>query len=105
MNMQEKAIKAVERYLKLKGYEDVSEFEGFVIGMDDGERVICHVEVCEEEFGGFDMDELRPIAESVALRYLAQCEAVNVPLRFDEVKLIVVGGDRAMVRHHVNCLN
>ena len=104
MNVQEKAIEATKKYLAMKDYEDITEFEGYVTAIDDGYRVICRVSVCEEEFGGVRCEELREMAESVAIRWLAQNEAVDVPLRFDDIRLIVVGNDRAMLRHHVNCL-
>ena len=40
--------------------------------------------------------------EKIAALFLADYEAVDVPVRFDVVSLLVIGADRALVRHHIN---
>ena len=40
--------------------------------------------------------------EKIAALFLRDYDAVDVPVRFDVVSLLVVDDDRALVRHHIN---
>ena len=39
--------------------------------------------------------------EKIALMYIADCDIVDVAVRFDVVSIVVVASDRAFVRHHI----
>lgn len=42
--------------------------------------------------------------ELVALAYLAERDAVDVPVRFDDIGMVAIASDRAMIRHHINSM-
>ena len=49
--------------------------------------------------------KIRAQRENIAIAWLAEHEdAVNEAIRFDNIALVVIGKDRAMIRHHVNAL-
>lgn len=49
--------------------------------------------------------ELRARREGAAIAYLAENGADEGPVRFDDVSLVIVAPDRALVRHHINSLS
>lgn len=76
-DMKEKAMGAVRTFLERKGYEIVDEaWQG------------------PEGIGGID---LVAVDEDGALVF------VDATVRFDEVAMMVVKENRALLRHHVNC--
>ena len=78
-DMKEKAMGAVRAFLERKGYEIVDEaWQG------------------PEGIGGIDL---------VAATWLAgnSDDYADTPVRFDEVAMMVVKENRALLRHHVNC--
>lgn len=46
----------------------------------------------------------RDSREKVAAFFLAGYAEVGVRIRFDDISLLILSEDRALVRHHVNCL-
>lgn len=42
--------------------------------------------------------------ELVALAYLAEYDVVDVPVRFDDIGMVAIAPDRAMIRHHINSM-
>lgn len=47
----------------------------------------------------------RDVWERIAAAYLAEHGDVDVPVRFDLISMLVVGTDRAFMRHHVNAFS
>ena len=59
--------------------------------------------------GTADIVERRDAAERterelVALAYLAEYDVVDVPVRFDDIGMVAIAPDRAMIRHHINSM-
>lgn len=76
-DMKEKAMGAVKAFLERKGYEIVDEaWQG------------------PEGIGGIDL---------VAVDEDGTLVFVDATVRFDEVAMMVVKENRALLRHHVNC--
>ena len=103
MDMQERAIKAAIEHLKGKGYEELAEFEGHVVGYDDGTLAIVTVGVVDNFMDCSD-HEPRDAREQVALRFLEECDYVG-DVRFDDMQLIVRWDDRAFARFEKNCMS
>lgn len=115
-NLKEKSIQASKRYLEHRGYEvlDVSYpvMEGAEIDIvaKDGDA-IAFVDVtangCTED--GLPRENIsgisREVHEKAAIEWLKAHpeESSDVPIRFDIISLVVVGTDRALIRHHINC--
>ena len=87
-DMKEKAMGAVKAFLERKGYEIVDEAT-VRIGTD-----------------GFpEAHRARGLREALAARWLAGNgdDYADTPVRFDEVAMMVVKENRALLRHHINC--
>ena len=115
--LKKRARKAARRYLELKGMEIVDknwsrdDLAGRIdiIADDDGTIVFATVSVSSTaaDDAGFREEPLsREQAELLAATWLGEHPdtAVDVPVRFDRIAILAVSGDRAMLRHHVNCL-
>lgn len=108
----ERARAAAARYLEMRGYEVVCrDWPGDAGVVDivcrdwDGTLVFVDVQV---SCGGFPPTggegAMRALFEAVALAYLAENECEDTTVRFDSIVVVVVGEDRALLRHHVNAL-
>lgn len=114
-NLSLKATKAASRFLEHRGYEVLETGWKCPVGTsdivaEDGD-VLVFVDVSARSSidRGFPTDscsrENRTRREMVALAYLAEhSDVTERPIRFDNMALLVVGPDRAMVRHHINAL-
>ena len=110
-SIKQRAIKATAVFLERKGYGVVStgwscpEGEIGVVARD-GECVVF-LEVTASEDGFAKPEVSRTLRETLAAKWLAAegGEIADVPVRFDDVAFIVVGGTRALVRHHINSLS
>lgn len=110
-DIKQHAIKATEIFLERKGYEVIStgwscpEGEVDVVARD-GECVVF-LEVTASEGGFAESQAPRSLRESLAASHLAAegGEIADVPVRFDDVAFIIMGGTRALVRHHINSLS
>lgn len=113
-NLNEKAKKAASRYLERRGY-DILE-EGWassagtsdVIATEGDTLVFVDVKARRDTDKGFPEGRVdaaeRTRREMVALAYLAEHDFADMAVRFDNVSLVVIGDDRALVRHHINVL-
>lgn len=114
-NLNLKATKAASRFLEHRGYEVLE--TGWkcpagtsdIVAEDGDVLVFVDVSARSSIDRGFPTDscsrETRTRREMVALAYLAEHpDIAERPLRFDNVALLVVGPDRAMIRHHINAL-
>lgn len=105
-SIEKRAIEAAIRYLGNKGYDILDDGHDGGIVAKDGEG-IAFVSVTARAAGeGLAGPEpARAEREAAAARWLAgHAEVVNMPFRFDDIALVPVSGDRAMLRHHVNSL-
>ena len=79
-----------------------------LVCMDDETLVFIEVKVRSEASKGFPSDEVnqkkRDRYERIAASYLQQHTLTDTRVRFDVVSLLVLGEDRAFLRHHVNAL-
>lgn len=111
-NLKSRCVKAASRYLELNGYEiartnwecETGSFD--IIAWQDGTLVFANVFAIDDASRGFvvtgDADQRRERFEKAALCYLAEVDDVDMPVRYDEISVVVVGPDRAMLKHFVN---
>lgn len=108
--LESKAFVGAVKYLTLKGYEieHIDESRMMVVAWEDGDLVVASVSVGEAGEAGFDfpgeMDRLA--LEGYALSFLSTHDVgADFRIRFDSICMMCVTPDRAMVRHHINCLD
>ena len=110
--LNERAIEATARFLERKGCEVVDRWwegpEGVgsidLVAEDDGELVFVDV-VARRSTEGFPEAHIgRELREILAAKWLGEHgeEYCNVPIRFDDVAMMVMDSNRAQLRHHVN---
>lgn len=105
--MAARATEAAARFLERRNYEILDrEPDGFGAVARDGETIVfVEVRVRHAIERGFDD---RPIDregfELAAAAWLAGHAEVgaDMPVRLDVVSLLILGQDRALVRHHIN---
>ena len=113
-DMKEKAMGAVKAFLERKGYEIVDEAwqgpEGIggidLVAVDeDGTLVFVDATVRIGTDGFPEAHRARGMREALAATWLAGNgdDYADTPVRFDEVAMMVVKENRALLRHHVNC--
>lgn len=113
-DMKEKAMGAVKAFLEHKGYEIVDEAwqgpEGIggidLVAVDeDGTLVFVDATVRIGTDGFPEAHRARGLREALAAAWLAGNgdDYADTPVRFDEVAMMVVKENRALLRHHVNC--
>ena len=103
---------AAARFLYRRGYDIVERTwkcaagEADIIARDGDAVVFVEVKTRSSVEKGLPSDAVdkrkRERYEKIAALFLAGYEAVDVPVRFDVVSLLVIGADRALVRHHIN---
>ena len=98
--LQDRAVKAAARFLEVRGYETLAtgwkspETRGAIdlVARDPESDDLVFVDV-----------SARPTMELLAVSWLAENDfAESVGVRFDKISMIVVGEDRALLRHHIN---
>lgn len=115
--LKQKAIKAASTFLDRKGYEVIdtewkSEDGGAIdlVARDGDDLVFCDVQVSEGLDKGMPGDyaegsrERREIAAAKWLGANMGDDDPNVCIRFDDIALMVIADNRALLRHHINCL-
>lgn len=117
--MQKRVMKAAERFLTHRGY-DVLETEweapndfGTIdlVASDDDTLVFAEVTYRVGEESGFaventDLPEKRERVEKLAASWLShQSRYVDVSVRFDIISFLILGDDKAMVRHHIGAFS
>ena len=125
-DMKEKAMGAVKAFLERKGYEIVDEAwqgpegiggidlvavdeDGTLVFVDatmdtDEDGIVVGIVNCFVETQNCQERE-RGLREALAARWLAGNgdDYADTPVRFDEVAMMVVKENRALLRHHINC--
>lgn len=106
MNLEERGRKAIIRYLKLKDYDVIDEnFDDFVVATN--EDVIHFVDIIVSDKLEKDLfsklNKSRDDFEQAMCKWLASHdEFVDVSVCSDICNLVVLGSDRAFIRHYVN---
>ena len=114
-NLNDKATKAASRYLEHRGYTVLETAWKCPAGTcdvvaEDGDALVfVDVSVRRDAECGFPTEwsgeDVRDRRERIALAWPAEHEdAVDVPVHFDNIAMLVMGSSRAMIRHHVNAL-
>ena len=112
---EEKVQKASERYLEHRGYEIIeSKWESpegtgtidIIAKDEDGTIAFIDVEATKEKTSFPEAHFTRENAETLAAEYLkdAPADVIDCCIRFDVLAMVVLGSDRALIRHHINCL-
>lgn len=114
-NLSISAAQAASRYLDHRGYTVLE--TGWtcpagtadIVAKDGNAIVFADVASRSSAERGFPSEshskKERTRRESIAIAWLAEHEdVVDMPVRFDNIALLIVGNDRAMVRHHINAL-
>lgn len=106
---------AAARYLELMDYEVVERDwkcpagKVDIVAWDGDELVFVKVRTRSSIERGFPCERVTPQqrgrAEKMASYFLSGFDAVDIPVRFDVVALMVVSEDRAFVRHYRNAFN
>lgn len=114
-NLHERGIAAAERYLARRGYEILDTAwaceHGVADIVADDDGTLAFVKVITRNVGeGLPATEVtaedRVAAEMIAIGYLAGCDRVDMPVRFDVLSIAVLeGGERALIRHHISAIN
>ena len=107
-----RAKQAAARYLGFKGYEIVDQdwpCEAGIIDIVaydvDGTLALINVRTSRDGFQDPGNEAARRrLFESVALAYLGEHDVEDTQVRYDDICLVPVGNDRAMLKHHVNAL-
>lgn len=113
--LKNRAIQAAEIFVTARGYEILDSENGQaeedlrydLVAQDEDTVVFITVKA---RMGGDSLPEEstdRKALEAGAAAWLkthaAELDA-DVHIRFDAISMLVIGDDRALVRHHINCL-
>ena len=113
--LHNKAIQAAERFCERRGYEILAtswqpaDGEGAIdlVAQDDETMVFIEVNArpCSDE--GFDEGRMsRSELEVLAAKWLGENSPEgDVSVRFDQISMLVVSTDRALLRHHINAFS
>ena len=109
----EKGLVAVQKFLERRGYKILeTKWEcdaGLIdfIAKDKNNLCFIALQLRDSNFVGFPTKELdRDQLEKIAQSYLKKkSELEECRVRFDSICLVVIRNDRALIRHHINCLS
>ena len=103
---------AAARYLRFMGYEILERNwecpfgEADIIARHGDTLVFVEVKTRKSIRKGFPAEAVTPKKraryERIAACYLRTYGSLDIPVRFDVIALLVVGPDRAMIKHYVN---
>ena len=114
-DLKTRGTMAASRFLSQRGYEVLEEnWQGGagkceVVALDGDAIVFVEVKVRSDARKGFPAERngasKRASREAIAIDYLTRHpEHVDMGVRFDVVSILVTNPDRALVRHHINCM-
>ena len=114
-DLKTRGTMAASRFLSRRGYEVLEEGwrsgagECEVIALDGDVLAFVKVRVRSDAAKGFPVERggacEREERERIAVDYLAgHPEHADVGVRFDTAAILVIGPDRALIRHHINCI-
>lgn len=103
---------AAARYLERKGFEILERNwtcaygEADIIAQSEDTLVFVEVKTRSNTDKGLPEEAVdkkkRKRYEMIAASFLETYDAVDIAVRFDVVAILVVGGDRALLRHHIS---
>lgn len=103
---------AAARYLRFMGYQILERNwecpfgEADIIARDGETLVFIEVKTRKSIRKGFPAEAVTPKKraryERIAACYLRTYGSLDIPMRFDVIALLVVGPDRAMIKHYVD---
>ena len=109
------AVQAASRFLSRRGYDVLAtgwkgaEGTADIVAKDGEALVFVKVRARSGAESGFPSERRdaaeRTERELVALAYLAEYDMVDVPVRFDDIGMVAIAPDRAMIRHHINAFS
>lgn len=116
--LKKKAVRAADQFLVQRGYEVVESnwrSEGGssidLVAREDDTLVFVDVYARSgidrgmPEEGGESSRERREIAAATWLSEHADDEGIaDTPVRFDSIAMMLVSENRALLKHHINCL-
>lgn len=112
--LHDRAVKAAAAFLERKGAEVVDTDWGNdglagridLVARDEDAMVFVDVTATDRFEGGFSEGNLtREQFELLAAMWLGEHETEgDITVRFDRIDLIVVGDNRALLRHNINAL-
>lgn len=111
-SLNRRARKAAASFLKRRDFE-ILEHDWFcpagsvdLVCMDEDTLVFVEVIARSDASKGFPSDKVdqkkRDRYEKIAASYLQQHTLTDTSVRFDVVSILVLGEDRAFLRHHIN---
>lgn len=106
MDTLERVEHAIKRYLEFKDYEYLGMQDEFLVYDDEG----CIVFVCYDysihSTGFIQHDEslIESFEKAMIKWYQDYPIDCSHPVRLDRISLVVVGDDRAVMKHYVNIL-
>lgn len=110
-----RGLQAAARFLERKGYQIFEkDFQGKsgstdLIVSDNENLVFVEVKTCSNEDCGLPEESVtkadRKRNEKIAVEYLSTHEVKDIEVRFDVISILVVGPDRAFLRHHINAMS
>jgi putative endonuclease len=113
--LNSKAIDAAARYLAKRDFEVIEKSWSCeagtidIIAKDKNSLILCEVISRLDSGEGFPKEEVskskREQLEKIALSYLADHDFDEVTVRFDVIAVVVVGENRALIRHHINAFS
>ena len=117
--LQERAIKAAEKFVAHRGYEILdtnwSPEEGVAIdlvALDADAVVFIDVTARQgiskglpEEDAAGSRQRMEIAAAMWLSEHLDDDRFVDATVRFDKIAMLVIGENRALLRHHINCLS
>lgn len=107
-----KAMKGIRSYLERRGFEIIEERWAHggdtidFIANEEDDLVFISCQFRRNSGEGFPEEVLdRGSLERLAAAYLAEhLDSVDCAVRFDLVSMLILGDDRALLRHHRNAL-
>lgn len=110
--LQERAIEAAKRFIERRGMEivdgDPEEIDNGFVAREDDTMIFVEVSASSSVERGLPSqkagEDARRRRERQAAAWLARFDAGDLRVRFDNIALLVLGEDKALLRHHINCL-
>lgn len=106
---------AAVRFLERRGFEVLERNwtcaagEADIIAQDEGTLVFVEVKTRSNTDKGLPEEAVdkhkRERYEKIAAAFLQTYETVDIAVRFDVVSILVIGSERAFLRHHVNAFS
>lgn len=113
--IEERGVEAAVKFLERKGYEILESpytckaGTADIVAVEDNALVFTEVKTRSNTDTGLPEEAIeqskRKAAENIAISYLSDHEVADTLVRFDIISILVVGPDRAFLRHHRNAFS